>query len=443
MSIFEFIFCYCLTKIIKTMVIASPFMLFVLFVCAVNRGRHAYINIGLLALVPVLCLTGYSRLFLRGRLLYFGCWLNGVVKPVHGACYLGIMSLLAMVRMFRYGRWGLYQKRLNLCDDDRVLKLFNQLVSDRSIGRNRRMKKRLDKCSIYVTSQISSPVSGGLFRPYIVLPYNVAAAWKESDLRTILNHELLHISSGHIWLLFFYNLAKLYWWINPLVYLCDRQLRTNMEYTCDMGSTITNEMDAHAYGLLLLKMVRMLKGGKQPYVFRTNVMQFAGQEYRQLKNRLIRMGKNTELSDTRDAAAKERYCRSHRRATAGILCVLAGMLVFVLGTSYPRYIADNQICLMDSNMRIVSLDVCADGFCVGIEDGRLRIDDECLAAMTEGYGLEGDYIFFSYDSVIKAPGAGGLGQVVMVNLEDADDIYYLARNNMIDKIERFLFQFAI
>lgn len=441
MSALEFVFCYGLIKIIKTMLIASPFMLFALIVCAVNRGRYAYVNIGLLALVPIFCLTSYSRLFLSGRLLYLGCWLNGAVKPVYGACYIGIMSLLAMLQLYRCGRWRRYLQRLQLCEDDRVFRLLHELVSDRSIGRNRWTRKRLDICRVYVTSHISSPVSGGVLRPYIVLPCNVVDTWKDCDLRTILNHELLHISSGHIWLLFFYNIVKLYWWINPLVYLCDWQLRANMEYTCDVGSSITNEMDAHMYGQLMLKMVRMLKSERTP-VFRINAMPFAGQQYRGLKSRIIRMGRNTELSDARDAARKERYCRKHRRAVAGMLCVAACVSAFVLCTSYPRHAVDTEICLLDANMKVVAADVCAEGFPVSIEGDCLQIDSECLAAMIDRYDLKGDYAFFSYNIAVKAPGVGGMGQVAVVNIEDGD-IWYLARNNLLDKIERFLFRFAI
>lgn len=442
MSVFAFVSGYCLIKIIKTMVIASPFMLLVLLVCIANRGRYAYVNTGLLALVPILCLTAYSRLFLSGRLLYLGCRLNGAVKPIHGVCYAGIMSLLAMLQILRYVRWRKCKRCFDLCKDDKVLHLLHALADDPGIGRNRRTKRRLDRCSVYVTSQISSPVSGGLFRPYIILPCRVVETWKESDLRIILNHELLHISSGHIWLLFFYNIMKLYWWINPLVYLCDRQLRINMEYTCDMGSTIINEADAHMYGLLMLKMVRSVRGGKCPYVFRTNMVQFANQEYRELKNRLIRIGKNAELSDTRDAGRKERYCRRHRCALAAILCAAVAMLALVCATSYPRYMIDKEICLLDADLEIVAADICAEGFDVSAEGGRLRLDSECLAALVERYDLMGEYIFFSYDTVVKAPGAGGLGQVAAVSLKDGS-IWYLSRNNTADKIQRFLFRFLI
>lgn len=442
MSVFAFMSGYCLIKIIKTTVIASPFMLFVLFACMANRGRYAYANIGLLALVPVLCFTAYSRLFLSGRLLYLSYWLIGAVKPVHGVCYIGIMGLLAMVQVFRYIRWRKCKRGFDLCEDGKVFDLFHALIADPAIGRSRRTKRRLDRCSVYVTSQISSPVSGGLFRPYIILPRNVVETWKESDLRIVLNHELLHISSGHIWLLFFYNIMKLYWWINPLVYLCDRQLRINMEYTCDVGSTIINEADACMYGQLMLKMVRSVRGGKRPYVFRANMVQFANQEYRELKNRIIRIGKNAELSDASDAARKERYCRRHRCAVAGILCAVVVMFALVCATSYPRYWVDEEICLLDADLEIVAADIRTEGFDVSTEGGCLKLDSQCLAALAERYDLEGEYIFFSYDTVMKAPGAGGLGQVAAVSLKDGS-ICYLARNNAADRIQRFLFRFLI
>lgn len=62
---------------------------------------------------------------------------------------------------------------------------------------------------------------------------------------------------------------------------------------------------------------------------------------------------------------------------------------------------------------------------VQVVDGYLRIDGERMEECLKDLELQGEYVYLSYDIIMKVPGAGGGGNVGMIALEDYEDIFYL------------------
>ncbi|HEX4948532.1 MAG TPA: M56 family metallopeptidase [Blastocatellia bacterium] len=85
---------------------------------------------------------------------------------------------------------------------------------------------------LYLSEQVAVPLTTGLFRSCVLLPV-AALQWPQTQLRTVLLHELAHIKRRDCLTQMLANLAcALYWW-NPLLWLAARQMRRLRERACD------------------------------------------------------------------------------------------------------------------------------------------------------------------------------------------------------------------
>ncbi|MBL8822378.1 MAG: M48 family metalloprotease [Planctomycetia bacterium] len=76
-------------------------------------------------------------------------------------------------------------------------------------------------------------------QPLIVLPRGLVEAMSESELKTVLAHELNHYRRGdHLWRYLELVAVTLYWWL-PTVWWVSRRLRQSEEECCDAGVVAT------------------------------------------------------------------------------------------------------------------------------------------------------------------------------------------------------------
>jgi len=88
------------------------------------------------------------------------------------------------------------------------------------------------KARVFVSSQVSSPLTYGIFRPCIIIP--LLAEDADSDaIEYMLMHELQHIRSKDVLINLLWVLALCVHWFNPLVWLGWVGLRRDMETKCD------------------------------------------------------------------------------------------------------------------------------------------------------------------------------------------------------------------
>ena len=107
--------------------------------------------------------------------------------------------------------------RLPLCTDPETLRVWL------------RLRRQLHSRSEIRLCRGESAMSGGLFRPTIVLPAEVAG----EAAAPILVHEAMHIGSHDLILHFLYRLLICLNWFNPVVWLCFRQAFRDSEGACD------------------------------------------------------------------------------------------------------------------------------------------------------------------------------------------------------------------
>jgi hypothetical protein len=115
------------------------------------------------------------------------------------------------------------------------------------LGVGRRVRVRLGET-------IPLPFSWGVLRPVVVLPLE-AAGWTEAQLRSVLAHELSHVRRWDHLLLLLGELARVLYWLNPLVWLAIRRCGREREWSCD-DAVLSRGVAGDQYALHLVAVAR-------------------------------------------------------------------------------------------------------------------------------------------------------------------------------------------
>ncbi len=98
--------------------------------------------------------------------------------------------------------------------------------------------------SLGVSNRLPAPVAAGLSRPIILLPAELAGKSSQSELSSVLAHELAHIRHHDLWLLAALRLLLLVLWAHPLFWLLRRHVRLDQETLADAAAAdVTNRPD--------------------------------------------------------------------------------------------------------------------------------------------------------------------------------------------------------
>lgn len=421
---------YCLIKCLKTM-FAGMFMLVVIILIRKwNRRQITMVNIGAMALLFPMALMGMNKLYYTRWVYFITHWMYQYeyIKPIYGKVYFGIMAIL-LIRYF--WKSAMLRKDLAKMIPAGEEKLKRELIDKiTAYDRTPCSKKYLCKVKIYLTEEKISPFSGGIFRPYIVIPQEITESWDKEEYKVVLSHELLHIRSGHILLLFFFAMLRIYWWVNPLIYLCDKILREDLEMACDESCIRCMGIGRSEYGQILLNMIMMLRG-----VQKEGTVAFLNRNYFDvLRKRIGHLSCQRALD--REKAGKNWAMGIY--ATAFILFIL-----IICATSYPRYTKIKEITLFDEDLQIVVFDMREVTDSVRVVNGEVFIDEPEFQKFLKEQQVSGEYVYISYDTIMKLPGMGGGGNTAMVSVGDHEDVLYLAADTWSDKWMIFMMKYLI
>lgn len=102
---------------------------------------------------------------------------------------------------------------------------------------------------------ITSPMSFGCRRCYIVLPSRVMQNLSEKEIEHILLHELMHIKHRDMIANFLFCTAQILYWFNPLIWWAFSKMRIDREAYCDWSVLNVYNADEErlCYGDTLLK----------------------------------------------------------------------------------------------------------------------------------------------------------------------------------------------
>jgi beta-lactamase regulating signal transducer with metallopeptidase domain len=107
---------------------------------------------------------------------------------------------------------------------------------------------------VFVSGEVSAPLTIGLFAPSIVVP-RAFDAWPSADRAAARRHESAHVARLDPLVQLVAELARCVYWFNPLVWIACRQLRLECERACD-DRVIADGHDAGGYASLLLNVAR-------------------------------------------------------------------------------------------------------------------------------------------------------------------------------------------
>lgn len=415
-----FVLLYSLTKVIRMMMAATVWMTAALTVCQIGGYKTWRLNLGMFSLVPLACLMGYSKIFFTGKLFLVTNWMQGALTEEMAVCYFAAAGILAVRYLYIHK-----SMRRRFAGMKRLEEGISAYVKQ---GRGPRIQ-------VYLTKESCSPFAGGILRPYIVVPENLIRSLTREEFSAVLYHEVLHIRQGHVLLLNIYAWLKIIWWIHPLIYILEQKLREHMEYSSDEGSVMLGPLCSYEYAGVILKTLQM---EQQADTVREGVTTFCNHCYGVLKRRVEKLGKLRE--DTR--AIQEYHTRKRRFA---ILTAAAGAAAAaaVIGTSLPRYTKIREIAAYDEKLRPLTYDLEKEGFQAKTADDAFYISEQEMHRFAAKYELQGEYVIFSYDTIMKVPGVGGLGQAAKVRVADASDVFLLGRREWMDQLEAFVLKYLI
>lgn len=130
--------------------------------------------------------------------------------------------------------------------DDRIQQLFLNLKPTIGVGCNVRVLQ---------SPAADSPIAFGILHPTILLPSTVDD-FSESDLNTVLAHELAHLRQRDAWTNWLQLLLLAVWWFHPVYWVLQRNLRRVREECCDDLLIASGLTRADAYCDTLLRVAR-------------------------------------------------------------------------------------------------------------------------------------------------------------------------------------------
>ena len=402
---------YNLIKCLKTMFVG---MLGMCILMAVRRWRrNAGGNQYLLLLLLPLAFTGMSKLFYQNGLAVLTFSLYKYIQPIHGKCYFAICAILLFKMLLEQHCVRKYVRGLPLWwNREEIQSAVDAVTEGDFLPFGRRY---LQTVRIYVTPSSVSPFSGGIFRPYVVMPQAVLKEWSAEQRRLVLCHELLHIRQGHILWLTVFQLLKIYWWPNPAIHYYTRLLREDMELACDERCVVYAGTTPARYGRVMLDLLAMLRT-EEP---ESSLAFLRRKDYCGMRRRM------DELSRLkRDQPYRRRY---RYQAVCFVICIVL-LSAAVTATSYPRYTKMKELVLYDEQLNMVDYDSEELRNAAWIQDGRVVVDKELFAQLLTDREVEGEYVYLSFDTIMKVPGCGGGGNTGMISLTDYDDVFYLAKD---------------
>lgn len=401
----------------------------------------------------------FPAAFMGMSKLFFQRWSIGLQNRIHiwGLTWVSGAWLVVMLAL---AGWWLIRKRMLL---QKIHKRYCWRSSDGTFHRGTEdwlvcvgqmtvrdhwglAQRYLDRVSVYISEEGVSPFCGGIFHPYIVMPdfclepeiektvdegQSGYEGWRLTKQgKVLLCHELLHLKSGHILWINLFALLRIYWWFNPLVYLCERLLQQDMEKACDEGCLYYTDASEREYGRMLLAMAAR-RESVRPVGAATFLRD---RDYRSLKSR---------IGNLKGKCGRKRYRNLHRALGWGCAAVLALCILAVGATSYPRYTRLTELILYDEKLHVICNDSPQLRSAVQVVDGYLQIDagrlDDCLRDLE----IEGEYVYLGYDTIMKVPGVGGCGNVGMIALADYEDIFYLRAETWENDLMEFCLKYLL
>jgi beta-lactamase regulating signal transducer with metallopeptidase domain len=212
--------------------------------------------------LPVESGSEQSAVFIQMINLILGVWLVGI------GLFLGRL-LNGIISINRLRRGG------NEFENPALKKLFISLQTELNLKRKIRLLR---------SEQTKMPIVCGIVGPVVILPVE-AENWTDERCRVVLLHELTHIARRDCLTQFLAQIACVFYWFNPLIWLAARRLRMEREQACDAFVLKTGTKPSD-YAHHLLEIARTMQQQKSALEWSPNAT-IAMAQPSQLEERLL------------------------------------------------------------------------------------------------------------------------------------------------------------
>lgn len=212
-----------------------------------------------------------------------------------------------------------------LCQHGVTLELFSACKQQLRLRRNVMLK----------VSGTLSPVVTGWVKPTILLPYDYLDLYSMEELRYILLHELQHVKHKDVVKHIVSCWIEIVFWFQPLIMWAMRQLRKDIELSCDARvlKQLKKQECSH-YGLLLIKQGQY--NGKMTGTYEAGVYWRPKQS--QLAERIEEISKQLHQSSKHN---KRKGIRN------GVFIIIMAILLLPISPTYSnvkQYFGGTPIC---------------------------------------------------------------------------------------------------
>jgi beta-lactamase regulating signal transducer with metallopeptidase domain len=128
-----------------------------------------------------------------------------------------------------------------------------------NLAASMKIKRRV---GLLINQSTDIPLTSGVFHPTIILPADVEE-WPLDRQRVVLCHELAHVKRLDALMSLIADLARLFYWFNPLIWMAIRALRYERERACDDYVVARGEKPSE-YASALLELSERLGAAECP-----------------------------------------------------------------------------------------------------------------------------------------------------------------------------------
>ncbi|GMQ57143.1 hypothetical protein AN1V17_15380 [Vallitalea sediminicola] len=197
--------------------------------------------------------TSYDSFEFIGNNININSFVNNAfsIDWKHLFAIIWIIGILFFLSIFIYININILIlfKNSNVCTDKNILDIMNKCSEQINVTKNIRL---------YISSNLSSPMTYGVIFPKIIIPKDVIANLDYKELRYIFLHELVHIKRYDVLFNILGMLVCILHWFNPLVWYVFFRSKKDCELACDESVLqYLSSQEYTNYGLTLIQILEL------------------------------------------------------------------------------------------------------------------------------------------------------------------------------------------
>ncbi len=268
--------------------------------------------------------------------------------------------------------------------------------------------------TVYINEVHMTPFVYGVFKPRIIVPkyliepnvHTFKQQGVRDELSTIVLHEKTHIRQGHLVFLAIWNIIRILFWINPLLFISTRFLKEDLESACDRSVIRSTGCSPIDYGDMLLKNLKAInKTTSMP----GTLALFGTTAFSSLKKRIVCITQYKTYNPKRI-----------RFSVVMSLLAVTCSLFLIRSISFHRINEMNIISVYNvTDMEtVIMADDTELSATASFDDKYLYLDADLLDRIIDLEKYRDKELWIYFGGFYKLPGIGGGGEVAVVTGND-------------------------